>query len=93
IVRVNIVGSLFYGSLLGVFVLAFLFRGVGGNAAFWGVLVGEAGVLVVAASTQVSFLWYNVVGCLLVVGVGLALSRVRPSGKDAAQLDNRSGMR
>ncbi|HEX7360427.1 MAG TPA: sodium:solute symporter [Bryobacteraceae bacterium] len=93
IVRVNIVGSLFYGSLLGVFVLAFLFRFVRGNAAFWGVVVGEAGVLVVAAFTKVSFLWYNVVGCVLVVGVGLALSRVQPSGKDATQLDNRSGMR
>lgn len=77
IVRVNIVGSLFYGSLLGVFVLAFFFRFVGGNAAFWGVLAGEAGILAVAAFTQVSFLWYNVVGCLLVVGVGLALSRAR----------------
>lgn len=77
IVRVNIVGSLFYGSLLGVFVLAFFFRFVGGNAAFWGVLAGEAGILAVAAFTQVSFLWYNVVGCLVVVGVGLALSRVQ----------------
>lgn len=78
IVRVNIIGSLFYGSLLGVFVLAFFFRYVHGNAAFWAVVAGEAGILVVAAFTTVSFLWYNVVGCLLVVGVGLALSYVRP---------------
>jgi Na+/proline symporter len=73
--RVNIVGSLFYGSLLGVFVLAFCFKFVKGTAAFIGVLAGEAGILTVAAFTQVSFLWYNVVGCLLVVGVALALSR------------------
>src|SRR5579884_1785226 len=39
---VNMVGSLFYGGLLGVFVLAFFFRHVGGNGAFYGVLAGEA---------------------------------------------------
>jgi Na+/proline symporter len=81
IVRVNIVGSLFYGSLLGVFVLAFFFRFVKGTAAFWGVLAGEAGILTVAAFTSISFLWYNVVGCLLVVAVALVLTRVRPKSR------------
>ena len=42
--RVNIVGSLFYGGLLGVFVLAFFCKHVGGTAAFWGVLAGEAAI-------------------------------------------------
>jgi Na+/proline symporter len=76
--RVNIVGSLFYGSLLGVFVLAFFFRSVEGTAAFWGVIAGEAGILAVAAFTRISFLWYNVVGCVLVVTIGLAVSRLGP---------------
>lgn len=73
--RVNIVGSLFYGGLLGVFVLAFFCRRVKGTAAFCGVLAGEAAIFWAATFTQLSFLWYNVVGCSVVVGVGLLLSR------------------
>ncbi|MDQ2843735.1 MAG: sodium:solute symporter [Acidobacteriota bacterium] len=74
--RVNIVGSLFYGGLLGVFVLAFFFKRVGGTAAFIGVLAGEAVIFLVAAFTSVSFLWYNVIGCAVVVGVGLFTARL-----------------
>jgi Na+/proline symporter len=75
IVRVNIVGSLFYGGLLGVFVLAFFFKQVQGTAAFCGVLAGEAAIFATASFTQISFLWYNVIGCLVVVAVGLSLSK------------------
>lgn len=78
IVRVNIVGSLFYGGLLGVFVLAFFCKNVGGTAAFWGVIAGEAAIFSVARFTDLSFLWYNVVGCLVVVCVALALSKTLP---------------
>ena len=78
IVRVNIVGSLFYGGLLGVFVLAFFCKKVGGTAAFWGVIAGEIAIFAVARFTDVSFLWYNVVGCVVVVLVGLAVSKMQP---------------
>jgi Na+/proline symporter len=70
--RVNIVGSLFYGGLLGVFVLAFFFKSVGGSAAFAGVLAGEAAIFAAAAFTPVSFLWYNVIGAVMVVMAALA---------------------
>jgi SSS family transporter len=72
---VNVVGSLFYGGMLGVFVLAFYFPRVRGNAAFIGVLAGEAAIFYSRWFTEVSFLWYNVVGCGVVVGTGLLLSR------------------
>jgi Na+/proline symporter len=72
--RVNIVGSLFYGGLLGVFVLAFFCKHVGGTAAFWGMIAGEAAIFSAALFTSVSFLWYNVIGCLVVVAVGLLLA-------------------
>jgi Na+/proline symporter len=78
IVRVNIVGSLFYGGMLGVFVLAFFCEKVGGTAAFWGVIAGEAAIFSVARFTNLSFLWYNVVGCIVVVAVALAISRTTP---------------
>ncbi|HMF79369.1 MAG TPA: hypothetical protein VK604_27155, partial [Bryobacteraceae bacterium] len=76
--RVNIVGSLFYGGLLGVFTLAFFFKRVGGTAAFWGMLAGEAAIFSSALFTSVSFLWYNVIGSVVVVVVALLLSKFAP---------------
>ncbi len=73
---VNILGSLFYGTVLGVFMLAFFFKRVRGTAAFLGALAGEAVVLYLFRFTQISFLWYNVFGCLAVISTALALSFV-----------------
>jgi Na+/proline symporter len=73
---VNIVGSLFYGGLLGVFVLAFFFKSVGANGAFYGVLAGEAAIFSANLFTKISFLWYNVVGCFVVIIVGVLVFRV-----------------
>ncbi|MGH9785581.1 MAG: sodium:solute symporter, partial [Terriglobia bacterium] len=72
---INIVGSLFYGSLLGVFVLAFGFPSVTGTGAFVGLIVGEIAILLTSQLTGISFLWYNVVGCVVVVATGLLVSR------------------
>lgn len=71
---VNIVGSLFYGGMLGVFVLAFFFPKVTANGAFYGVLAGEAAIFAANHFTSISFLWYNVVGCLVVIAVAVAIS-------------------
>jgi Na+/proline symporter len=78
--RVDIVGSWFYGGMLGVFVLAFYCKRVRGTAAFWGVIAGEAAIFAAAWFTRISFLWYNVIGCVVVVAVGLLLSGVRGRG-------------
>jgi Na+(H+)/acetate symporter ActP len=79
IVAVNQVGSLFYGSLLGCFVLALFFRRVRGTAAFIGMLTGEAAILLTAAFTDVSWLWYNVIGSVVVVLTALAITASRPA--------------
>jgi len=71
---VNQIGSFFYGSLLGVFLLGFLVKPAHGTGAFWGLLTGMAAVATVAFTTDVSWLWYNVVGVGTVLTVGLALS-------------------
>jgi len=76
---VNMVGSLFYGTLLGVFTLAFFFKQVGGTAAFIGMLVGEAAILATARFTNISFLWYNVIGALVVILVGWSFARLANS--------------
>jgi Na+/proline symporter len=71
---VNVVGSLFYGGMLGVFVLAFFFKRVGGRGAFWGVLAGEAVIFAAWEFTKIAFLWYNVIGCFVVIMAGVTIS-------------------
>ncbi len=70
---VNILGSLFYGTILGIFLTAFYLRRVGGNAVFAAALMAEAAVIACFRLTGLSFLWYNVIGCALVVLLALAL--------------------
>ncbi len=72
---VNRYGSFFYGSLLGVFMLAILTRKATANGAFWGVLAGMAVVLFVAFRYPwIEFLWHNVIGAVVVVIVGMVIS-------------------
>jgi len=78
IVAVNVVGSLFYGSLLGCFVLALAFRRVGGTATFVGMLAGEAAIFWAFLFTGMSYLWYNVIGCVAVVATALAITYLAP---------------
>jgi Na+/proline symporter len=68
---VNLVGSLFYGSLLGVFTLAFFFKNVSGNGAFCGMVAGEVAIFSAFFFTNISFLWYNVIGAIVVILTGL----------------------
>lgn len=70
---VNYVGSLFYGGMLGIFVLAFFVKRCTANAAFLGVIAGEVAILITAQFTG-AYLWFNVIGCVVVVAVGVALS-------------------
>jgi SSS family transporter len=78
IVAVNMVGSLFYGSLLGCFALAFGFPRVGGTAVFTGMLAAEAAVFAAFLFTDISWLWYNVIGCAVVMACALAITYAQP---------------
>ena len=84
IVAVNKVGSLFYGSLLGCFVLALVFPRVRGTAAFVAMLAGEAAIFATAAFTDVSWLWYNVIGCAVVVVTALVITSAAGSAQSRA---------
>ncbi len=86
IVAVNVVGSLFYGSLLGCFVLAFGFRRVGGTATFVGMLAGEAAIFSAFLFTSIHWLWYNVLGCAVVIAVALTITYVF-GGPSAASVE------
>lgn len=76
---VNILGSLFYGAILGLFLSAFFQKSARGGGAFWAALVAEAVVLGLFAFSDVGFLWYNVAGCGLVLLLAPVFSRLAPA--------------
>lgn len=73
---VNILGSWFYGVMLGIFLVAFYLKKVGGNAVFYAAILGELCVLSMYAFTDIGWLWLNVIGAMAVVVFGLALQLV-----------------
>jgi Na+/proline symporter len=75
---VNVLGSWFYGVMLGIFGVAFYIRRAGGHAVFLAALVGEAVVIGMYATTDLAWLWLNVVGTVVVMFVAWLLSYVWP---------------
>jgi Na+/proline symporter len=64
---VNIMGSLFYGTILGIFLIAFYFKKIGGNATFIAAIIAELAVLTCYFFTKIPYLWFNVIGCVILV--------------------------
>lgn len=64
---VNILGSLFYGTILGIFLVAFYIKKVGGNAVFTAAIVAELMVLALYAFTDIPYLLFNLIGCVIVI--------------------------
>lgn len=77
---VNTFGSFFYGSLLGVFVLAFVVPSAKSAGAFYGLLFGMVSVWIASYFTDIAFLWFNVVGCLVTVAAGYLISAFSKEG-------------
>lgn len=73
---VNIVGSLFYGTILGIFLIAFFLRKVGGQAVFISALVAECLVFYIFIYTDIGYLWYNVIGCGTVMILSIIIESV-----------------
>jgi len=73
---VNVLGSLFYGVILGIFLVAFYMKQIKGNAVFWAAILSELVVILIFVLNKyniigISFLWLNVIGALLVMLLGL----------------------
>ncbi len=66
---VNILGSLFYGTILGIFIIAFCFKNIGGNATFIAALITELTVLACYFFTEIPYLWFNVIGCIVLIAL------------------------
>jgi Na+/proline symporter len=70
---VNILASLFYGTILGIFLIAFFTRRIRGGSVFLAAILSEAAVIACFAMTDLGFLWFNVIGCALVVGLAAVI--------------------
>lgn len=75
---VNIIGSLFYGTVLGLFVVAFFLKRVTATPVFVAALIAEALVLALFFTSDLGFLWFNVIGCATVVILALLFEGLRP---------------
>ncbi|MBA3650284.1 MAG: sodium:solute symporter, partial [Chthoniobacterales bacterium] len=72
---INILGSIFYGSILGIFLVAFFLRFVRGSAVFVAALTSQALVLILFYATKIGYLWYNVLGCVVVLSLSALLEK------------------
>ena len=84
---VNIVGSVFYGVVLALFLVAFFLRWVGGTAIFWAALAAQALVFILYFSLSISYLWYNFIGCAACVLFSVLIQATRgPTATPAKML-------
>jgi len=89
---VNLLGSLFYGTILGVFLVAFFIKKVKSKAVFFAAILAESAVLLIHLGRvqnwkafeafKVEYLWYNVIGCLLLLGFALLFSFILPEKEE-----------
>lgn len=82
---VNILGSVFYGVLLGIFLVAFFLKRVGGTAVFYAALAAETLVLTGYFTLNIGYLWYNLIGCAACVILSLILQGALGSGEKAIE--------
>ena len=81
---VNIIGSIFYGNVLGIFLLAFFIKFVRSKAVFIAALITQVVIIYIWQIDLMPYLWLNVVGCALVMGIAVLLQLLLP-GKDATE--------
>jgi Na+/proline symporter len=70
---VNIIGSIFYGNVLGIFLLAFFLKFVKGNAVFFAALITQVLIIIVFLLDWLPYLWLNLLGCALVMGIAIII--------------------
>lgn len=83
---VNVLGSLFYGTILGIFMIAFFMKSVRGAAAFWAAVLTEGIVILIYNLDIVSFLWLNAIGCIITMLLGYVLQKILPPAPPAKNI-------
>jgi Na+/proline symporter len=87
---VNILGSLFYGTILGIFIVAFYMKKIQGKAVFFAAILSEIIVITVWTMNKIPFLWLNLIGCVAVMLIAYILQlgmKVPRSIKDKRDLE------
>lgn len=82
---VNIVGSVFYGTILGIFLVAFFIKYVKGNAIFWAAVISQIGVIIfhfmaMAGVISIGYLWYNAIGLATTIGLSILFQALFGNG-------------
>ena len=67
-------GSLFYGTILGIFLIAFYFKRIRGHATFAAAIIAELTVLACYFFTEIPYLWFNVIGCVLLIALAAVMN-------------------
>ncbi len=78
---VNVLGSLFYGTILGIFIVAFYVKKISGTSVFIAAVITELFVVYCWCFDVMAFLWLNVLGSLMVVFIGLLIEKINPIHK------------
>jgi len=73
---VNIIGSIFYGTILGIFLIAIFIKSIMGKAVFWAAVISEGFIVYLFYQDAVSFLWLNVIGSISTVLLGFMLQKI-----------------
>jgi Na+/proline symporter len=81
---VNIIGSIFYGNVLGIFLLAFFIKFVKGNAVFIAAVITQVLIIGVFLMDWLPYLWLNLLGCTLVMGIAILIQFINPFKKNLA---------
>jgi len=66
---VNILGSIFYGNILGIFLVAFFIKRIQGTPVFYAAIMSQISVIVLFLTTSIGYLWFNVIGCIGVISI------------------------
>ena len=83
---VNIVGSVFYGVFLALFLVAFFLKHIGGTAIFWAALTAQILVFALYFTLHISYLWYNLIGCAACVLLSLVIQLILPPNIQTTEL-------
>ncbi len=75
---VNIIGSVFYGTILGIFLTAFYFKKIKGNAIFWAAVGSEIIVIAIFFMDILGYLWLNAIGCIITITLASIFQKILP---------------
>jgi SSS family transporter len=84
---VNQLGSMFYGTILGIFITGFYVKYIKGSAVFYAALAAQAVIFLLNSLSNIGFLWFNLIGCTLVVVFGLLITFFKKTLNNAKQLN------